>query len=195
MIWIAIGVWGALAVVAAVTLFRARWWGVLATMGVAAWGMVCVLGLPVGDEQIEGSITIAAFGSFLLMAFVLFRRWNEAEPNWGEAVNVVRFLTCAMVAAVIMPVTLRQEHVAKLSAAFSGQVTKVYRSSNHQMPTVEVAEEYGHVTMENVDLALFERVKVGDRLEKETLHERGRLNGEAVRVVRATWFWRGKDAE
>jgi|GEM_PF-6751752 len=195
MILIAIGVWGVLAVVAAVTMFRARWWGLIAAAFAAVVGVACVLWLPVDGELVEMAIVLTAMGAFLLVLLLMILHWRGDRPNWADADNICRYAATAIMLVVTFVAVMRSVQVEMLRQAFAGNVTKVYRSSNHQSPAIEVLDVYRHVKIENIDQALFDRIVVGDRLEKEALHEHGRLNGEVVRVVRGSRFWRGKDVE
>jgi hypothetical protein len=76
--------------------------------------------------------------------------------------------------ALVVPpyfiLTTRQYGDQLVEAQFNGTITKLYRSTNHQYPAIEIHDlSQGVLSIEPLPDATWSALRVGDRIQKESL--------------------------
>jgi hypothetical protein len=125
----------------------------------------------------------------IAMAFVIGNAiaavWAFGWPR-GVQTRAI-FSRLAIFALVIPPyfiVTTRQHNDELVAAHFDGTITKLYRSSNHQYPAIEIDDpRQGRLNFEPLPEQTWSMLTTGDQLRKETLSTFIRRGTECMPIV------------
>ncbi len=142
----------------------------LLLLGMPFWGVWC--------EAILGvAATLAFIPVYLCIPFGRHENRVRLYPR------VVFVLLLPLIVAIMMPWTYRVDYAVGVTWACDGPIASKYMSNGGNKAILEVQCSRGMVTLEGVDVALWQQARVGNWVQKPKGSAFGALDGKPIRVV------------